>query len=73
MLIIILIFACIEASMKEYSKIQHLKHSLPQLTESNQQYVLGIATGLKFVQGKFKEPPQAGKETIVKWRETKEV
>ena len=45
-----LLFACIEAYMKFFTKQERLKYSFPMLTEANQQYMLGIANGLKYAQ-----------------------
>ena len=45
--------------MRNNSKLEHLQVFFPKLTESNQQYVLGLVEGLKHAQGK--EPPAVQK------------
>jgi len=36
----------------EQVKLEHLQVFFPRLTESNQQYVLGLVEGLKYAQGR---------------------
>ena len=38
--------------MQDNLKLKHLQTFFPKLTESNQQYVLGLIEGLKHAQGK---------------------
>ena len=49
--------------MKTSAKLRQLEYSFPQLTEANQDYVLGIAEGLKHAQHSREEQykvPQPG-------------
>jgi hypothetical protein len=41
-----------------HAKLEHLKCAFPDLTETNQQYVLGIAEGLKYAQNRPGESPE---------------
>jgi hypothetical protein len=41
-------------------KIAKLECSFPRLTEANQQYVLGVAEGLKYAQNRQGENPEKG-------------
>ena len=59
-------------SIEKNVNLAKLQHSFPQLTDMNQQYMLGIAVGLKYVQENFKETPNTGKETFGKWQEPRE-
>ena len=47
-------------------KLEQLQCTFPKLTDVNQHYVLGLTTGLKYVQDKFKEPLKANKEGVRK-------
>jgi len=53
--------------MANSTKVDHLKTTFPKLTEANQQYVLGLAEGLKQAQsGKAGEEAKEEKESFGK-------
>ena len=52
--------------MKNEAKMKHLQYSFPRLSETNQQYMLGMAVGLKYVQEKIKDLHKAGKGPLGK-------
>jgi hypothetical protein len=58
MLIFVLLYGHIKAKMMNHIKLEHLQCSFPKLTEANQQYVLGVAEGLKYTQDKPGESPE---------------
>ena len=66
MLIIKPKYACIEALVIIMVKLEQLQCTFPKLTDVNQHYILGLTTGLKYVQDKFKEPSKPNKEGIRK-------
>jgi hypothetical protein len=45
-------------SIVDGAKITKLQHTFPKLTETNQQYVLGLTEGLKYAQNKAGETPE---------------
>jgi hypothetical protein len=44
--------------MMNHGKLEQLRCTFPKLTETNQQYVLGVAEGLKFAQNRPGESPE---------------
>ena len=44
-------------------KLEHLKCAFPKLTEANQQYMLGVAEGLKYAQNNGEKEKQNGMKT----------
>ena len=58
-------------SFSNITKLDKLQIKFPKLTEANQQFVLGIAAGLKYSQGKFEEASGVGKENSALWRKLK--
>jgi len=59
-------------SFSNVTKLEKLQCTFPKLTDANQQFVLGIAFGLKYSQGKFEAASRVGKEDSVPWRKVKE-
>ena len=58
MLIFIAKYAFIGAFMKIDGKVKHLQSNFTRLSEMNQQYVLGLAVGLKHVQESSNKLPR---------------
>ena len=52
----------------ENAKLSKLQCSFPKLSETNQQYMLGVAVGLKYVQERIKDLPKTGKPLLEKKR-----
>ena len=64
---------CSYMSISSSSKLEQLQFSFPKLTEANQQFILGIATGLKYLQGKYEEASGVGKKYSAPWLKLKEI
>jgi len=63
MLVLSDILVVYEHYMIDSIRLERLKGTFPKLTDVNQHFVLGLTTGLKYVQDKFKKPSKPVKET----------